>query len=136
MEKYVQIFCTYLANLQIEMDLKQLGCLIKSARLNRGMTQQNLGNKVGIDHSQISRIERGESVLISTNVRKLCDFLHISNAECGATPVGDGAEAKLQFILGQWPDSEKLICGILDSVLEAYRSQSSRVLKRRRTQGK
>ncbi len=41
------------------MDL--LGRMIKSARLERGLTQQELGNLIGVQKSQISKLESSAS---------------------------------------------------------------------------
>ena len=40
---------------------KSLGQILKSARSQRGLTQNQAGNLVGITQAMVSRIERGES---------------------------------------------------------------------------
>ncbi len=40
---------------------KVLGQILKSARSQKGMTQDHAGNLVGITQAMVSRIERGES---------------------------------------------------------------------------
>jgi len=40
---------------------KILGQILKSARSQKGLTQEHAGNLVGITQAMISRIERGES---------------------------------------------------------------------------
>ncbi|MNL18173.1 anaerobic benzoate catabolism transcriptional regulator [compost metagenome] len=105
------------------MNLKKLGCNIKEARVARGMTLKNLAKATGVDHSQISRMERGENALVSRNVRKICSFLHISEVEPLLQAQGSGAAEKMRSIIEEWPHCEKLLCGILDSMREAYESQ-------------
>ena len=70
------------------MDMKQLGRRIRSARKERNLTLENVSIAVGVDHSQISRIERGENSKISKNVQKICDFLHIFESEQDSLAIG------------------------------------------------
>ena len=44
----------------------KIGEAIKEARLRQEMTQDELGEKVGVKKSQISRLERGYSITIPT----------------------------------------------------------------------
>ena len=45
----------------------KLGEAIKQARLSKNLTQEQLGEKIGVQKSQISRLERGRSVSL-TNI--------------------------------------------------------------------
>ena len=47
----------------------RLGEAVKQARLERRMTQTDLGERIGVGRSRISRIERGDSVTIPTMSR-------------------------------------------------------------------
>ena len=47
----------------------KLGEAIKQARISQNLTQEQLGKKVGIQKSQISRLERGRSVSLSSITR-------------------------------------------------------------------
>ncbi|MFJ7282514.1 helix-turn-helix domain-containing protein [Pseudomonas sp. NPDC099000] len=114
------------------MNLKSLGCSIKEARLARGMTLKSLAKATGVDHSQISRIERGENALVSRNVQKICKFLHVSEVEPVPQGQGSGAAEKMRSMIEEWPQCERLLCGILDSMREAYESQVKMAIHRSR----
>lgn len=114
------------------MNVKLLGSCIKEARLARGMTLKSLAKATGVDHSQISRIERGENALVSRNVQKICKFLDVSDVESLFQIQGSGAAEKLHSIIEEWPHCEKLLCGILDSVREAYESHGRKGVQRSR----
>lgn len=60
---------------------KAFGKRIRQLRSERGLTQQNLANDIGVEISQISRIERG---IINTSIvtaRKLAKALNIPLSE-------------------------------------------------------
>ena len=44
---------------------------IKNARLSKGLTQDRLATKVGVDQSAVSRWESGEYAPTETHLRKL-----------------------------------------------------------------
>ena len=57
---------------------KKLGLLIRKKRIEKGLTQLQLADKMNLDYQYISRIERG---LISPTVfwiKNLCEALEIS----------------------------------------------------------
>ena len=54
-----------------EMYLFHLGEMIKEARLAKGLTQEELGQLVGVQKAQISKIEKGLNLTLSTIVRIL-----------------------------------------------------------------
>lgn len=47
----------------------RIGEAIKKARLEQNLTQEELGDRVGVKKAQISRIERGYSITIPTMSR-------------------------------------------------------------------
>lgn len=47
----------------------RVGEAIKKARLAKHMTQEELGEKIGVQRSQISRLEKGHSMTISSLMR-------------------------------------------------------------------
>ncbi|MCD8310486.1 MAG: helix-turn-helix domain-containing protein [Prevotellaceae bacterium] len=57
----------------------RIGEAIKNARINKKMTQEQLGEKVGVKKSQISHIEHGYSITIPTMSKLFC-ALGISTA--------------------------------------------------------
>ena len=47
----------------------KLGEAIKQARLSQNLTQEQLGERIGVQKAQISRLERGKSISISSITR-------------------------------------------------------------------
>ncbi len=47
----------------------KLGEAIKQARLSLNLTQEQLGEKIGVQKAQISRLERGKSISLSSITR-------------------------------------------------------------------
>lgn len=46
-----------------------VGEAIKQARLSKNLTQKQLGEKVGVQKAQISRLERGKSISLASMIR-------------------------------------------------------------------
>jgi len=107
------------------MNLKQLGRRIRSARKEQGLTLKSLESETGVSHSQISRIERGQNALVSSNVRKICDYLHIQERGQDAEPISGDVELKMRSLIQEWPQSAQMICEILDSIRQAYLGRSA-----------
>jgi ribosome-binding protein aMBF1 (putative translation factor) len=59
----------YEQELSDELHAYHLGEAIREARLSRNMTQEQLGEKVGVQKSRISRLERGGRVSLSSMAR-------------------------------------------------------------------
>lgn len=49
----------------------RVGEAIKKARLSKNLTQEQLGEKVGVQRSQISRLEKGKSITFASLSRVL-----------------------------------------------------------------
>lgn len=47
----------------------KLGKAIRQARLSQNLTQEQLGEKIGVQKAQISRLERGKSISLSSITR-------------------------------------------------------------------
>ena len=47
----------------------KLGEAIRQARLSKNLTQEQLGEKIGVQKAQISRLERGKSISLSSITR-------------------------------------------------------------------
>ena len=59
---------------------KQLGLLIRKKRIEKGLTQSEVADKMNLDYQYISRVERG---LISPTIYwmiSLCDALEIKSS--------------------------------------------------------
>lgn len=57
------------ADLKAEIQAYHIGEAIKKARLAKNLTQEELGEKVGVQKAQISRLERGKSITFSSLMR-------------------------------------------------------------------
>ncbi len=61
----------------MDVQINKIGALIRNERLRRGMTQEELGTKVGVGKAQISKIESGKRLTIKT-VNKVLEALDLS----------------------------------------------------------
>ncbi|MBD8347744.1 DUF3791 domain-containing protein [Dysgonomonas sp. HGC4] len=61
----------------MNVQINKIGALIRNERLRRGMTQEELGAKVGVGKAQISKIESGKGLTIKT-VNKVLEALELS----------------------------------------------------------
>lgn len=59
----------YEHRLSEEMDAWRVGEAIRQARKSRNMTQEQLGERLGVKKAQISRLESGKSITLSTLTR-------------------------------------------------------------------
>ena len=60
--------------------LENIGSMIRNERLRIGLTQEELGERVGVGKAQISKIESGKGLTIKT-VTKVLDALGMSAFE-------------------------------------------------------
>lgn len=61
----------------MQMVPSELGARIKHARLQKRLSQEEVETQTGVDHSQQSRIERGDFKRYGSNVQKLCKFFDL-----------------------------------------------------------
>ena len=57
--------------------IENIGLMIRNERLRKGLTQEELGERVGVGKAQISKIESGKGLTIKT-VTKVLDALGMS----------------------------------------------------------
>ncbi len=57
------------ARLKAEIEAYQIGEAIKQTRLQQNLTQKQLGERMGVQEAQISKIESGKSITFSTIIR-------------------------------------------------------------------
>ena len=57
------------ANVKKEADDYFIGIAVREVRKRQGLTQEQLGERMGVQKAEISKIERGKSVTLSTLVR-------------------------------------------------------------------
>lgn len=60
-------------------NIDNIGKLIHDERMRRGLTQEELGQRVGVGKAQISKIESGRGLTIKT-VTKVLDALNLSTS--------------------------------------------------------
>lgn len=68
------------ARLKEEVDAYFLGEAIKKARLQQKLTQEELGEKVGVKKSQISKLENGKSVITLPTMSRVFKALGFTSA--------------------------------------------------------
>ncbi len=59
----------YEQSLNEELQAYHIGEAIRKARISKNLTQEQLGEKVGVQKSQISRLEKGKSITLSSLMR-------------------------------------------------------------------
>lgn len=58
---------------------KEIGRRIRSVRMMNNLTQENLGDMLGITSQAIQKIESGENMLTTNSLMILCDRLGVSS---------------------------------------------------------
>lgn len=61
----------------MDFQINKMGSLIRDERLRQGMTQEDLGVKIGVGKAQISKIESGKGLTIK-NINKILEALNVS----------------------------------------------------------
>lgn len=69
----------------MNIDITKIGLLIREERVRRGMTQEELGTRIGVGKAQISKIESGKGLTIKT-VTKVLEALNLSATVNLTTP--------------------------------------------------
>ena len=57
--------------------IENIGLMIRNERLRKGLTQEELGKRIGVGKAQISKIESGKGLTIKT-ITKVLDALGMS----------------------------------------------------------
>ena len=50
----------------------------KNARIKAGLTQQQVGDAIGLDRSAIAHYEMGDSMPNARNLQKICELMNIT----------------------------------------------------------
>lgn len=66
--------------LREDLNAYHLGEAIKKARQAQNLTQEQLGERVGVQKSQISKLEKGKSVITLPTISKIFQALGVSSA--------------------------------------------------------
>lgn len=98
------------------MNASALGKRIKTVRRDRGFTLQYLADSTGVHYTQISKMERGECKLLSKNLLKICDFLHIAQDDNHEPARPENLVDRVQALIQSWPESERLIRHFVEGV--------------------
>ena len=59
------------------IDLSQIGANVAAARIRSGMSQKELGEKLGVDQSMVSLWERGKFEIRLTQLVRIADVLGV-----------------------------------------------------------
>ena len=105
-------------NLNSPQDALVLGDKIRRARLGKGMTLKSLGYRVGVDHSQISRYERGQVIRVGKNLQKICTFLQIDDDLDRFSGGGVSLGKKVDELLLLAPESEPAVVKLVEALEE------------------
>lgn len=64
---------------------------VRALRLERGLSQEGLGQMLGCHRTHISHVEQGALNITADNVQKLADVLNVSVARLFDGPKSEGA---------------------------------------------
>jgi transcriptional regulator with XRE-family HTH domain len=59
---------------------KKFGTTLKKIRIQKGVSQEELGDLAGLHRTYISEVERGDRNISLVNILKLCAALNISTS--------------------------------------------------------
>lgn len=93
-----------------------LGGQIKRKRLAKGLTLVQLGLVTGVNHSQISRYERGRMSTVSSNLQKICTFLHIESDPELTVSASTSLGKKVDELIRMIPDSEPSVMKLVEAL--------------------
>jgi ribosome-binding protein aMBF1 (putative translation factor) len=66
--------------LKEEMDAYFVGEAIRNARLRQNLTQEQLGERVGVQRAQISRLESGKGMISLSTMKRVFQALGVASA--------------------------------------------------------
>ena len=104
------------------IDYSIIGRRLKSARNNKGFTQQDIAEKIDVSVAFLSRVERGSSHINLTRLSQLCDILEVSEGEVlnGTASQSKGyLTSEFNSLLKNCPPEKmKLIYNVTKTILE------------------
>lgn len=107
--------------MKVAVDFKAIGCRVRDARLEAGLTQQQLGEAAGFSTAYITNIERGKapsaSIAVLVNIAislEVClDYL------IGMPVRSDGESNKLQsYLMNCTPHQRKFLVDFVDDLYD------------------
>lgn len=102
-----------------------LGAQIRVARERRGLTLLKLAERTGVNHSQISRIERGLFKNASRNVQILCRFLHIEGALIPSSEEPQHLARRLERLASTSPRWRSVVAAFAEALEAAQNARHS-----------
>lgn len=97
-------------------DALEFGKRLRAARHEAGISLIGLQNEIGVDHSQISRIERGCAATISANVQKISNRLRVALPSNGGAQ-GDGDLARrVQALARSTPAAAEALAAVVNAL--------------------
>ncbi|WP_057972925.1 helix-turn-helix domain-containing protein [Lysobacter antibioticus] len=103
-----------------QADALRLGKRLREARARAGITLIFVSEQTGVDPGQISKMERGQMITLSPNVRKLCTFLGVSAFSVRAPTSELGA--RIDALVAGVPGSETRVAKLIDAIEELVRN--------------
>ena len=97
-------------------DAKRLGQMLRNARKNKGLTLISVAGKVHVNHGQISRIERGQMIMLGKNVQKICKYLGVAPTTDASGPTSSRLGARIDALVTAIPASESAIVRFIDAM--------------------
>ena len=76
------------AQLEEDMNAYYIGEAIKKARQAQNLTQEQLGKRVGVQKAQISRLEKGKSVITLPTISRIFRALGVKTASLDLGAMG------------------------------------------------
>lgn len=102
----------------------QLAERIRKERKSRKLTLVQLGAECGVHHSQLSRIEHGQTTRVSKNVDKICTFLQISPGALD-TDAGEPLLSRVQRLIASSKSSARAIESLVIALEELVGSSKA-----------
>ena len=71
------------AKLKAELNSHNVGEAIRNARLAQNLTQQELGERIGVQRAQISRLEKGRTPISLQTISRVFQALGVATLDLG-----------------------------------------------------
>lgn len=111
------------------MAAKRVGLVIKEARVEKGLTQEKLANKVsGVSASDIGRVERGEIDLTNEQLKRVAKALDITQTSLLKAPKNNATASGSSASSGS-PGGAMKLTATEKKLVKAYRAASADVKK-------
>lgn len=104
------------------LDYTIIGERLKKARLEQGLTQENLAEKLDLSVAFLSRVERGNTHINLTRLSEICSLLEVSEGEIlngSSSTASDYMQSDFHELLKKCsPEKQKLIYNIAKVIAE------------------